>query len=229
VAAVSHDKFRFSLIGAALGYSTFFFVRWPALVAGGVRVPFPRGDFPRIATSFTIPLAALAILLIFKSLSRRDPLRANYERFRRTYEVSLDLATVLAIGIHVLLLNWFMILQVPFPHDHYKWISFVPTGLVGIVLIVAGNILPRLRPNNSMGIRTRWTLPDETVWMKTHRIGGYFLVAFGLVLIAWTFIDFRNVWWVLGPGAVLTAAGLPLLSYVIWRRVHRAAAPLPER
>jgi uncharacterized membrane protein len=228
VGVVSHDKLRYGLIAAAFGVSLFFFVRWPALMGGGVRV-LPRGDFPRIATSFTIPLAALIIVLVFKSLSRRDPLRGNYEKFRRTYEVSLDLAILLAVGTHLLLLSMMMVLRVPFPAVRFPWISYLPTGLVGIVLIVAGNILPRLRPNYAMGIRTRWTLADETVWTKAHRAAGYFLVVFGLTLIAWTFIDFRSVWWVLGPGAVLTAAGLPLLSYALWRRTRRAASAPPER
>ncbi len=65
--------------------------------------------------------------------------------------------------------------------------------------------------------------------MKTHRAGGYILVVLGVMLVAWTFIDFQGIWWVLGPVAVLTGAGLPLLSYVIWRRVRQAASPPQER
>lgn len=214
---MSHDRFRFGLVAATFGVSILFFVRLPILV-GPILLP----DFGRIAMSFTIPLAALAIILIFRSLVNRDPLRANYERFRRTYEISLDLAVALAVGTHLLLLGWFMILRVHIG----LWISYVPTCLVGIVLIVAGNIMPRLRSNNSMGIRTRWTLGDETVWMKTHRAGGYFLVVFGLTLIAWTFIDFMSIWWVLGSGAVLAVAGLPFLSYAIAKRQGRSSSPL---
>lgn len=225
---MSHDRFRYGLIAAAFVISIFFFFRWPAIVGGGVRVP-PAGDFPRIATSFTIPLAALIIVLVFRSLSRRDPLRANYKRFRRTYEVSLDLAVFLAVGTHLLLLSLMMIYQVRFPAVRFRWVSYVPTCLVGIILIVAGNVLPRLRPNHTMGIRTRWTLENETVWMKTHRFAGYVLVALGLILIAWTFIDFQRVWWVLGLGVVITAAGLPLLSSIIGRRARRAASPPQER
>jgi uncharacterized membrane protein len=69
-----------------------------------------------------------------------------------------------------------------------------------------------------MGIRTRWTLEDEAVWMRTHRVGGYFLLVFGATLIAWTFVDFQGIWWVLGTGMIFTAAGLPLLSYFFRRR-----------
>jgi uncharacterized membrane protein len=213
VGVVSHDKFRFGLVAAAFCVSAFFFVRWPAILSGGGRIP-PRGDFARIATSLTIPLGALVILLIFGSITKRDPLRANYERFRRTYEVSLDLAIVLAVGTHLLLLSLIMVLW-----SHIgRWISYVPSCLVGVVLVVAGNVLPRLRPNNAMGIRTRWTLEDEAVWMRTHRVGGYFLLVFGATLIAWTFVDFQGIWWVLGTGMIFTAAGLPLLSYFFRRR-----------
>jgi len=230
VGAVSHDKFRFGLVAAAYLVSILFFVRLPALVSQGVRHGAVLNNFVRGTTAFTIPTAALIIVLIFRSLSRRDPLRANYERFRRTYEVSVDLAIALAIGTHLLLFSLAMILQVPFPADTSAghWFSRVPTCLVGIVLFVAGNILPRLRPNYALGIRTRWTLGDETVWMRTHRAAGYFLVVFGLLLIVWTFIDFRNVWWILGPGAALTAAGLPMMSYLISKHKRRSSPTLSE-
>jgi uncharacterized membrane protein len=216
---VSHDKFRYGVLAAAFCVSTLLFFRLPDFWP--IRYRFPAGPFPWIFTSFTLPTAALVIVLIFKSLAKRDPLRANYVKFRRTYELFLDLAVLLTIGTHFLLIGKLMILQVRIG----RWITYVPSSLIGIILVVAGNILPRLRPNSAMGIRTRWTLRDETVWMKTHRGGGYFLFAFGLTLIAWTFIDFMGIWWVLGPGAVLTAAGLPLLSYVIWKCERRSSSP----
>lgn len=218
---MSHDRFRYGLIGAAFAVSVLFFIRLPAIV-GRVR-PLGFDNFARIATSFTIVAAALAIVLIFKSLAKRDPMRRNYERFRKTYDIFLDLAVVLTIGVHFLLLASMLI-----PRGLVgRWVSYVPTCLVGFILVVAGNALPRLRPNSAMGVRTRWTLRDESVWTKTHRAGGYFLFIFGLTLIAWTFIDFQGIWWVLGPGAVGTVLGLPLLSWAIARR-SRTASPLPR-
>jgi protein-S-isoprenylcysteine O-methyltransferase Ste14 len=224
VAAVSHDRFRCGLIAAGFCVSALFFIRLPAIMGRGVR-PLGFDGFARIATSFSLPTAALIILLIFRSLAKRDPFRMNYRRFRRTYETSLDLATVLVLGTHLLLLGQFMLIR----QAHLgPWISYVPTCLVGFVLIVAGNILPRLRPNGALGVRTRWTLRDETVWMKTHRAGGYVLLVFGLTLIAWTFIDFQGVWWVLGPGLVVTIVGLPVLSWLVGRH-QRRVSPSPAQ
>lgn len=221
---MSHDRFRFGLTAAAFVISVAFFVELPRIVGRHLRIPVL--DFARIAICFTLPAAMALILLIFRSLSKRDPLRRNYERFRKTFEISLDLAIVLAVGTHLLLLG-----LLTFHRGYFgRWVSVIPTSLVGLILVVAGNILPRLRPNYAVGIRTRWTLADETVWMKTHRIGGYVLLVFGVVLIVWTFVDFMSVWWALGAGTILTVTGLPVLSYVIWKRRHsRPATPPASR
>lgn len=171
--------------------------------------------------SFTLPVAALVIVLIFKSLAKRDPFRGNYSRFRRTYEIFLDLTVLLTITMYLI---WVVRVFYFQRAVGLFWLSYAPTFILGLILIGVGNILPRLRPNSAMGIRTRWTLRDETVWMKTHRAGGYFLLVFGLTLLAWTYIDFIGIWWVLGPGLVLGAAGLPALSYVFWKRGRRVSA-----
>lgn len=220
---MSHDRFRYGLIAAAVGLSVFVFVRVPA---ASLRLRYLQiWSWPWFWTSFTLPAAALIIVLIFKSLAKHDPFRANYDKFRRTYDLFLDMAVLLTVMTHFLILSNLMIRQGLVG----RWIVYVPTSLIGLGLVLIGNVLPRLRPNSAMGVRTRWTLRDETVWMRTHRAGGYVLVVLGLILVAWTFIDFQGIWWVLGPVAVLTGAGLPLLSYVIWRRVRGAASAPPER
>jgi uncharacterized membrane protein len=225
VGAVSHDRFRYGLIVAAYALGVFLFVR---PLAVGLRMggkQFPVWSWPWFWTSFTLPTAALAIVLIFKSLAKRDHFRANYGKFQRTFDLFLDLAVLLAIGTHLLILSKLMILEGLVG----RWIFYVPTTLIGIILVILGNVLPRLRPNSTMGIRTRWTLRDEIVWMRTHRASGYLLVIFGLILIAWTFIDFQGIWWVLGPVVILTAAGLPFLSFIIWKRRRRLSTPAEER
>ncbi|NLT12619.1 MAG: SdpI family protein [Clostridiaceae bacterium] len=47
--------------------------------------------------------------------------------------------------------------------------------------IVIGNILPKLKPNGLVGIRTPWTVASENNWYKTHRLGGKIAVITGIV------------------------------------------------
>lgn len=223
---MAHDRFRWSLIAVGFALAVLLFIRLPALgLKDGAFAgwPFAGWTWPRFWTSFVLPFAALAIVLIFKSLSRRDPFRANYVKFRRTYDLFLDFAVLLVFMTHFLII----ISNLMAPRGLVgRWVQFLPTSFIGILLVVFGNVLPRLRPNSVIGVRTRWALADEVVWMKTHRAGGYFLFVFGLTLIVWTFVDFQGIWWVLGPGAILTVVGLPILSYIIWKRRHPAASIL---
>ena len=57
-----------------------------------------------------------------------------------------------------------------------------------LVLLVAGNLLTKLRPNHLIGIRVPWTLNSREIWMKTHRFSGRLLVAAAIALIILAFV-----------------------------------------
>lgn len=66
--------------------------------------------------------------------------------------------------------------------------------LVSVVLLgVLGNAMPALRPNWFFGIRTPWTLRDDRVWDRTHRVAGHALVGASILL--------AGLWAVLGSAA----------------------------
>jgi len=44
--------------------------------------------------------------------------------------------------------------------------------LVGFLIVGLGNYFPAVKPNYFMGIRTPWTLENETVWKETHKMSG---------------------------------------------------------
>lgn len=56
--------------------------------------------------------------------------------------------------------------------------------LVGLLMIGLGSVLPRLGPNFYAGIRTPWTLADETVRRRTHRTAGPIFTLGGIATIA---------------------------------------------
>lgn len=42
----------------------------------------------------------------------------------------------------------------------------------GILFVVVGNYLPKVKPNHTIGIRVIWALQDEENWVATHRFSG---------------------------------------------------------
>lgn len=67
--------------------------------------------------------------------------------------------------------------------------DLVPTTVamlaVGVMLLLIGNVMGKLRKNFFIGIRTAWSSSKNAVWERTHRIGGrWFMLAGMVVLIA---------------------------------------------
>lgn len=62
-------------------------------------------------------------------------------------------------------------------------VSFVMLIISGVLLVVVGNWMGKIRRNELLGIRTPWTLKSDLVWERTHRIGGRLQVAHGLAVL----------------------------------------------
>lgn len=96
-------------------------------------------------------------------------------------------------------------------------IAFFCISLVGAANIVLGNLLPKLRHNYTVGIKTPWTLADPENWYHTHRIAGWSMVVTGVVILATSLC--MNVWLMLA--LLLAALAIPMIySYAYYLR-HR--------
>ena len=96
---------------------------------------------------------------------------------------------------------------------------------VGMLFMVMGNFLGKVRKNFFLGIRTPWTLASDEVWAKTHRLGGWCFVIMGVVMIAAAFVG-PGMSWVIW--AVVAFAMVPVVySYFAYRKIE-GFAPDPE-
>ena len=76
--------------------------------------------------------------------------------------------------------------QLSFKSDsNHTDIMFV---LVGGLFVFLGNYFQTVKPNYFIGIRTPWTLENETVWRKTHQLGGKLFFVAGLLTMVLPFI-----------------------------------------
>lgn len=72
--------------------------------------------------------------------------------------------------------------------DGGKSITTLIPVLVGGLFAGLGNYLINIKPNYFVGIRTPWTLENENVWRRTHRVGGKMMFWGGLALAALAFV-----------------------------------------
>ena len=170
----------------------------------------PDGWSSRLFGATLMPAMTLAMVLLFLALPRIDPLRRNYALHGGTYWTIANSVFLLLFGVHVATLGWSLGWRVRIE----QWIPFG----VGVLFIVIGNVMSRMRPNWFVGIRTPWTLSSETVWRKTHRLGGYTFVVCGFLIAAAGLV--REPWAVpvLVAASVAAAVTPVVYSYVVWRR-----------
>lgn len=99
--------------------------------------------------------------------------------------------------------------------------QLVPAAL-GLLFIVIGNVLPRVRPNWMMGIRTPWTLSSDRVWERTHRVG-YLMTGLGVLLVlAAALAPAAATLILIVVGVVIVSFGTIIYSYLAWREEKRA-------
>ena len=80
-------------------------------------------------------------------------------------------------------------------------------AVLAVVFVVLGNSMGKLRHNWFIGIRTPWTIANEEVWTRTHRLAAPIWVAGGLVQLAGAFVPGT-------PGEILFAAPLAAMTLV---------------
>jgi len=120
-----------------------------------------------------LPLIILGTYILFLVLPIIDPKKENYQKFTRTY---LILKYVLVIFFFLLYIATIGV-SLGYPVNINR---IVPMG-IAILFLLLGNYLSTVRHNYFMGIRTPWTLANEQVWTKTHRIGGKLWVFSGMI------------------------------------------------
>lgn len=96
-------------------------------------------------------------------------------------------------------------------------ITLVVGVFVGIILIFAGNYMPKCKQSYFIGIKTPWTLTDSENWRSTHRLGGYSMFIGGvLTIISAVF----HIQWLMFTGMFL-AALLPCGYSYVYYRMHK--------
>lgn len=132
------------------------------------------------AQAVFFPLMIIGMYVLFLLIPYLDPKKERYEQFSKVYHIFKSmLLTLLVIIYFVVGLNGL---------GYNLPVGVIIPGLIGILFIVLGNYMSKIKMNWFMGIRTPWTMSSEEVWNKTHRFGGKMFILAGLLMLTQTFI-----------------------------------------
>jgi len=163
--------------------------------------------------AFFFPAINLGVYLLLFFIPYIDPKKDRYKDFSKAYHVFKGMFIIFMTLIYL----YASLAGLGYPIS----INIVVPAAVGLLFLVIGNYMSKIKTNWFMGIRTPWTLSNEEVWNKTHRLGGKIFIVLGLIMLLGTF--FRgDTYWKIFPFVIIIGVFVPIVySYFLYRKVEK--------
>ena len=87
--------------------------------------------------------------------------------------------------------------------------------LIGLILAIIGNYMPKCKQNYTIGIKIPWTLNSEENWNRTHRFAGWLWTFSGIVVML---TGFFGGFWIFLIIILLMVLAPILYSYLLFRK-----------
>ena len=154
---------------------------------------------------FGLPLMMLAMHWLCVLGTAADPKKANHSD--KLIHLVLWIIPIISVVLFVLTYVAALGTEVR--------MEMVMPLLVGFVLTVVGNYLPKCKQSYTIGIKIPWTLHSEENWNRTHRFAGRLWLVCGLGIMLTAFI---GGFWVFLPIVLVMVLVPTLYSYILYRK-----------
>ncbi|MBU5453135.1 SdpI family protein [Pseudoflavonifractor sp. MSJ-30] len=194
------------------------FTLLPALIGLVLWSTNPQTVFP-LAVLFTPVLLALTLALC---LHLTEKLEKDREKNKKVNSIVIWIIPVLS-NITFWISYAIMVRHMDLP------IMRIMAWLLAAMYLVLGNYMPKCRPNNTVGIRVKWTFSSEENWNATHRLAGPSYMICGFLMIPVSFLPEKTAMPLL---LILLLLGsiIPLVySYIFYKKQQRQGVTFRPR
>lgn len=147
--------------------------------------------------------------ILFPILRKIDPRSKNYDKFGKYYEEFQIFMMLFFIAITSVIVSESL-------NPGRINVEMVVVLLVGILFTIIGNMMPKFKNNFFVGIKTPWTLANEEVWNRTHRLGGIMWFFGGLIIIAAAILLHSGPLFTVVMVVTLTISIVPIFMSYFW-------------
>ncbi len=167
-----------------------------------------------LAAFSLMPLVQIILLFIFSKLHFFEPRGENLQKSWKAVVAIITVVFALLTAIQALIFGAAKGLMAMDPN--------IVFALMGFMFMVIGNYFGKLHSTFFIGLRTPWTLSSETVWRKTHRLGGKLFVGSGLILVLSSSFIQGETGIIIGMSAIAAGVLSPLgYSWWIWLKENK--------
>jgi len=133
------------------------------------------GYMSRFWGVFLMPFVFVGLALLFIAIPRIDPLKNNIEKFRKYYDGFIILFFIFMLLVYFQTILWNLGIEIS-PNLAFPI-------LMGFLFFYIGVLLENAKRNWFIGIRTPWTLSNDKVWNKTHKLGSKMFKTAGIIAL----------------------------------------------
>ena len=133
------------------------------------------GYMSRFWGVFLMPFVFVGLALLFIAIPRIDPLKNNIEKFRKYYDGFIILFFIFMLLVYFQTILWNLGIEIS-PNLAFPI-------LMGFLFFYIGVLLENAKRNWFIGIRTPWTLSNDKVWNKTHKLGSKMFKIAGIIAL----------------------------------------------
>ena len=174
-------------MGAAVAVAVYLYPSLPEQIPTHWNIEGEIDDYTAKTWGVVImPMAAIFTFVIMRLIPIISPKGFRTDDFMDVVNVFTVAIVGFMSGVAILVL-----LEANGQDVHINETIF--TGM-GLLFIVLGNYMGKVRKNFFIGIRTPWTLASDEVWSRTHRLGGKVFILIGLFMVLNGFVRFPVQW-----------------------------------
>ncbi|MBI4448001.1 DUF1648 domain-containing protein, partial [Candidatus Woesearchaeota archaeon] len=167
---------------------------------------------PKVIGLFVMPLFILLVYLFLTIVPYIEVYKKNVQEFG-----------IHLFGLKIALMLFMLVIYVAglLPNFNYGInMNYAIVPALTVLFYYLGYILPFIKRNFFIGIRTPWTLSSEGVWQKTHEIGGTTFKVNAMIILLTLFFSNYFIWIILLP-IFANLFFLTVYSYLEFRKETR--------
>ena len=168
----------------------------------------PDGWSSKPMAVFGLPLILVALHLFCIFITLNDPKKKNIGR--KILPIIFWMIPIISLLVNSATYGIALGLKID--------IELIVSLLLGLLFIIFGNYMSKIRQNYTVGIRLPWTLSSEDNWDKTHRLAGKLWIVGGVLVLFNVFLK----WTGFLIGILLVIVFVPMVySYALYWKARR--------
>lgn len=161
---------------------------------------------------FFMPILSVFLYLLFIFLPKTDPYKKNFSEFKKYFDLFLLILFGFLFYIYITTILW----NLGFRFNMIQILS----PAFAVLFYYIGVLMSNTKRNWFVGIRTPWTLSNEKVWIKTHKLGSKLFKAAGLISLLSLILPSLSFFFILVP-VILFSTYLFIYSYLEFQKIKK--------